>query len=65
MYVTGDIGYHDALLLRERGIAAVDAGHAGTEQCIVPVVAGFLKRRFKSLRVTAHTEPETFQVIAD
>lgn len=65
VYVTGDIGYHDALLLQERGIAAVDAGHAGTEQCIVPVVAGFLKQRFKSLHITAHKEPETFQVIDD
>lgn len=65
VYVTGDIGYHDALLLQERGIAVVDAGHDGTESGIVPVIAGFLKQRFKSLRITAHPESELFQVMAD
>ena len=30
-YVTGDIGYHDALLAESLGLTAIDAGHAATE----------------------------------
>ena len=30
-YVTGDLDYHDALLAKALGLAAVDAGHAATE----------------------------------
>lgn len=49
--VTGDVGYHDALNAQQRGLALVDAGHAGTEKCIVPVLARYLKKRLKGLRV--------------
>ena len=30
-YVTGDIGYHDALLADSLGLSVIDAGHAATE----------------------------------
>ena len=62
VFVTGDIGYHDAIGAQESGLALIDASHAGTERVIVPVVARYLKRRFKSLRVVTYQEPETFRV---
>jgi dinuclear metal center YbgI/SA1388 family protein len=62
VYVTGDVTYHDALAARERGLAVIDAGHAGTEKCIVPVVAGFLRKRFRSLRMTTLDEPDVFHL---
>jgi len=31
VYVSGDLDYHDALLARSSGLAAIDAGHAATE----------------------------------
>jgi dinuclear metal center YbgI/SA1388 family protein len=61
-FVTGDVSYHDALAARERGLAVIDAGHAGTEKCIVPVVAGFLRERFRSLRITTFDEPDVFHL---
>lgn len=30
-YITGDLGYHDALLAESLGLTAIDAGHAATE----------------------------------
>lgn len=64
VYVTGELGYHDALAAQERGLAVIEAGHDGTEQCIVPVIARFLKKRFPSLRVSTHIEAIVFQSIA-
>lgn len=60
--VTGDVGYHDALTAKEAGLALIDAGHAGTERCAVEILAQFLRKRFKSLRVFTYDEPEVFQV---
>lgn len=64
VYVTGDIGYHNAVAAQERGLALIDAGHAGTEQCIVPVLARFLKQRFSALEIRAHDDSEVFHVVA-
>jgi dinuclear metal center YbgI/SA1388 family protein len=63
-FVTGDVGYHDALAAQEQGLAVIDAGHAGTENCIVPVLARFLKKRFRSLRVLTYAEREVFRLAA-
>lgn len=62
--VTGDVKYHDALTARERGLAVVDAGHEGTERCVVPVIARYLAGRFEGLEVTGFDEPEAFRIIA-
>ena len=40
-YVTGDLSYHDTLLAESLGMAAVDAGHAGTE---LPSLAPLARR---------------------
>jgi dinuclear metal center YbgI/SA1388 family protein len=58
VYVTGEVGYHDALTANDRSVAVIEAGHDGTEKCIIPVLARFLKSRFKSLRVSTHYEPD-------
>jgi len=62
--VTGDIGYHDALNAQEKGLALIDAGHAATERLILPVLARFLKRRFKALKVSTWDEPELFHIVS-
>lgn len=61
--VTGDVKYHDAELAHARGIAVIDAGHAGTEQLIVPVVAGYLKKRLEKIPIKTYIEPDYFRVI--
>lgn len=61
--VTGDIGYHDALKAQEKGLALIDAGHAATERLILPVLARYLKKRFKTLKITTWDEPEVFQIV--
>jgi dinuclear metal center YbgI/SA1388 family protein len=61
VYVTGELGYHDALAARERGLAIIEAGHDGTERCIIPVVAQFLRKRFPALQISTHIEPGVFR----
>lgn len=62
--VTGDVKYHDAVTARERGLAVIDAGHEGTERCVVPAIIRYLAGRFDCLEVMAFDEPEAFRVIA-
>ncbi len=63
VYVTGDVKYHDALAAQARGLPVIDAGHAGTEQVIVPVIAEFLRGHFPGLKVLCRAEAECFQVV--
>ncbi len=63
VFVTGDVDYHDAWSAEEAGLAVIDAGHAGTERCVVPVLAQYLRKRFPKLGVIPHEEPEVFQAI--
>jgi len=60
VYLTGDIKYHDALAARQRDLAIVDAGHAGTEKCVVPVLATRLERQLEAVRVVTFEEDEVF-----
>lgn len=61
--VTGDVRYHDALAAESRGIAVVDAGHAGTEKWIVPVLAQHIRRTCKGVRVSTVSEPDAFRLV--
>ncbi len=62
--ITGDIGYHDLLEARARGLCLMDAGHAQTEEPAVDDLAAYLKRRFREnnmdieCRVSASASPE-------
>lgn len=60
--VTGDVGYHDALQGRRRGLAVLDAGHAATEKWCVPALAEHLRKNGKGLRVLTHMESELFWI---
>jgi len=64
VYVTGDVRYHDAVAAAERGVALIDAGHAGTERCIVPVLQRFLSEQLEGLYVDAYEEAEDLRVLA-
>ena len=64
VYVTGDVGYHEAVTASERGLAVVDAGHGGTERCIVPVLKQFLCEKLEGLQVDVYDEPDVFRVLA-
>jgi len=39
VFVSGDLGYHTARDAQQAGVGLIDAGHFGTEQLIVPVLA--------------------------
>lgn len=62
VYVTGDIGHHDAELATARGLACVDAGHWGTELPVVETMKKKLKAAFPALSVISFLEkaPGTF-----
>lgn len=62
VFVTGDVNYHAALAARQRGLAVIDAGHDGTEKCIVPVIGRFLREKFPGLEVTEFEEPGLWRV---
>lgn len=57
--VTGDVRYHEALAARERGLSVIDVGHAGGEQCIIPVVAAYLHKQLE-IPVIKHSAPDPF-----
>ena len=61
--VTGDVKYHEGLEARQRGLAVIDAGHEITERPIVPVLAQYLRKRCKGLRVYAYAEPQLFKIV--
>ncbi len=63
VFVTGDVKYHEAELAASRGIAIIDAGHAGTEKCIVPALAAYLRTRIKDVPVRTFIEPDYFRVV--
>jgi putative NIF3 family GTP cyclohydrolase 1 type 2 len=58
-YVTGDVGYHDALKALERGVGVVDAGHGPTETPVLARVAAHLRNHLE-VEVVHWTEPEVF-----
>ena len=49
--VTGDIKYHDARWLLDNGLCAIDAGHFGTENVIVPIIADYLSEMVEDIEV--------------
>lgn len=61
--VTGDVRYHEALDARRRGLAIIDAGHEVTERPIVPVLARYLRKHCKGVRVYTHAEPQLFKIV--
>ena len=62
VFVTGDVNYHAALAARQNGLAVIDAGHDGTEKCIVPVIGRFLRDTFPGLEVTEFEEPGVWRL---
>ncbi len=63
VFVTGDVKYHEAELAALRGIALIDAGHAGTEKGIVPALARYLRKHAKGIPVRTYIEPDYFRSI--
>lgn len=63
--VTGDVKYHDAQDAALLGLALIDAGHAGTENPLIFMLADYLTRRLKRHDVTVHTycAPDIFRLI--
>lgn len=43
VFITGDVKFHEAQKALQHGIAVIDAGHYGTEQLIIPVLAKGLR----------------------
>lgn len=63
VFVTGDVKYHEAELAALRGIAVIDAGHAGTEKWIVPALASYLRKHLVDVGVHTHVEPDYFRIV--
>ena len=61
--LTGDLKYHEALAALDKGLAVVDAGHAGTEKWIVPALTEYLANTFDGLKVAGYVEPDVFSLV--
>lgn len=56
VYISGDIGYHEALGAALQGAACIDAGHAGTEIPVLEVIQKRLKHAFIGIPVKIFRE---------
>lgn len=63
VFVTGDVKYHEAELAALRGVAVIDAGHAGTEKWMAPVLAMYLRKHIKGIGVRTYIEPDYFRAV--
>ena len=64
LFVTGEIRYHTALEVRDRGLAVLEVGHQASEEPVVDVLVGHLARRLPaSVPIEAFHENEPFEVI--
>ena len=63
VFVTGDVKYHDALDAEMRGLAVIDAGHSGTEKCVVGALAEYLHTTCTGIVVSTYVEDDVFQPI--
>jgi dinuclear metal center YbgI/SA1388 family protein len=43
VYITGDVGHHDARDMQEAGLNFIDAGHHGTEAVVLPLLQAYLQ----------------------
>lgn len=50
-FITGDMGHHEALDLKEEGISLIDAGHYGLEHVFVDHIGNFLKETFEEVTI--------------
>jgi len=61
-YVTGDLGYHDAMAARDRNLLVVDAGHHATEVPVLQEIARRIGAAFPALPVTVLSGADPFTV---
>lgn len=45
VYITGDLKFHDAQRALEAGIAVIDATHYASENCMVPALCEYIRRK--------------------
>lgn len=55
VFITGDIGYHDALKAEEYDMAVIDAGHYATEHCVLSKLAFGLQKVIDTLQYNVET----------
>ena len=53
VYVTGELGYHEAIEADERGLAVVAAGHGDSERIVIPKLAAALQEQLEGVEVIA------------
>lgn len=51
VYISGDIGYHDAQNAEDMGICIIDGTHYLTEVIVVPELCRYIKTEFKGIEV--------------
>jgi len=62
--LTGDLKYHDALMLKHYGIYTMDAGHYQTEKIFVRGLSGMLESAFPNLEILRWEGEDVFRVVS-
>jgi len=65
LLLTGDLKYHDARELMEKGIFTVDAGHFGTEKHFVESMTELLRYKFPQLDIVSYEGEDVFSYHTD
>ncbi len=63
VYITGDIGFHEAQAAREAGIVVIDVGHYASEHVAMPLIKSYLNEMCKQVYVyLSNVDGEMFQL---
>ena len=63
VYITGDVGYHDAQTANDLDICLIDGTHYLTEVLIIPVLCNYLKNNIDIECVTSVINGQTLNII--
>lgn len=61
--ITGDIDHHSGLDSVAKGLAVIDASHAGIEKIFIPYIEDFLRREMPEVKVYTHELTASFRVL--
>lgn len=64
VYITGDVGFHEAQDAISRGLMVIDVGHYASENVAMPLIKDYLETHCKDLEVLCSTvNGETFKTV--
>ncbi len=63
VYITGDVGYHDAQFAEEIGLCLIDASHFYTEAVAMPYLCGYVGKKCDAECIVTKIKGESFKLM--